>query len=80
MKKIIIAILVIFIGTTSCDSGFEELNVNPNTATELEPGPKLTNAILRTAGRSFRELERKSNLLFNDDTTHGLNRRCLGGR
>ena len=63
MKKIIIAILVIFIGTTSCDSGFEELNVNPNTATELEPGPKLTNAILRTAGDRFENW--RGNLIYS---------------
>ncbi len=37
----------------SCDDGFEDLNENPNAATSLEPGPKLTAALLQTAGDRY---------------------------
>lgn len=63
MKKMIAIMITCFLITTSCDDGFEELNVNPNTATELEPGPKLTNAILRTAGGRFENW--RGNLIYS---------------
>ncbi|WP_271766613.1 SusD/RagB family nutrient-binding outer membrane lipoprotein [Aquimarina algiphila] len=63
MKKVITVILIVFFGVSSCDSGFEELNENPNAATELEPGPKFTNAILRTAGDRFENW--RGNLIYS---------------
>ena len=63
MKKLVIAILVVFLGYTSCDSDFEDLNVNPNTADALEPGPKFTNAILRAAGGRYENW--RGNLIYS---------------
>ncbi len=62
MKKIITAILIVFLGTTACDDGFEELNVNPNNAEVMEPGPKFTNAILRASGDGFENA--RANLIY----------------
>lgn len=63
MKKVITAILIIFIGATACDEGFEDLNVDPNAAPSLEPGPKFTNAILRTSGDRFENW--RGNLIYS---------------
>lgn len=52
MKKILI-ILVIVLSFGSCDSGFEELNVNPTKPIELAPGTKLTFIQLYTGGSSY---------------------------
>ena len=79
MKKIIIVIVLIFLGYTSCDSGFEDLNVNPNAADVLEPGPKFTNAILRAA-EVVMKLAWQFNLFFHDDPAYGFCWRCLGRR
>ncbi len=63
MKKYITAILAVFLFITSCDDGFEELNQDPNTANDLVPGPKLTNAILRAAGDRFENW--RGNLIYS---------------
>lgn len=52
MKKILI-ILVIVLSFGSCDSGFEELNVNPTKPIQLAPGTKLTFIQLYTGGSSY---------------------------
>jgi hypothetical protein len=52
MKKILILLSVVAM-FGSCDEGFEELNVNPTTATDLEPSTKLTYIQLYTGGSSY---------------------------
>ncbi|QDO93361.1 SusD/RagB family nutrient-binding outer membrane lipoprotein [Formosa sediminum] len=52
MKKILILLAVVAI-FGSCDEGFDELNVNPTTATDLDPSTKLTYIQLYTGGSSY---------------------------
>jgi len=52
MKKIIIS-LVLLISFSSCDQGFEELNVNPTKPVQLDPSTKLTYIQLYTGGSSY---------------------------
>ena len=52
MKKILILLAVVAI-FGSCDEGFEELNVNPTTASDLEASTKLTYIQLYTGGSSY---------------------------
>lgn len=52
MKKILI-ILIMVLSFGSCDSGFEELNVNPTKPNEIAPGTKLTFIQLYTGGSSY---------------------------
>ena len=52
MKKIFI-LLAIVVAFGSCDTGFEELNVNPTKPTQLDPSTKLTYIQLYTAGSGY---------------------------
>jgi len=52
MKQFIILFTVLLV-FSACDEGFEEINQNPNAATELAPGPKLTATMLRVSGDRF---------------------------
>lgn len=52
MKKTIIS-LVILLTFSFCDDGFEELNVNPTTAVQLDPSTKITYIQLYTGGSSY---------------------------
>ncbi|MEO1485558.1 MAG: SusD/RagB family nutrient-binding outer membrane lipoprotein [Bacteroidota bacterium] len=63
MKKVITAILVVLFVATSCDDGFEELNVNPNASPDLNPGPKLTATLLFTAGDRFENW--RANIIYS---------------
>ncbi len=46
----LIAGLISTIFLTSCDEGFEEMNVNPNAYTEPSIGPLFTTSLIRTVG------------------------------
>ncbi len=62
MKRIF-QIVFILIAFVACDEGFEELNENPNAATSLEPGPKLTATILRVSGDRYENW--RANLIYS---------------
>jgi hypothetical protein len=62
MKKILILIAA-FSVLLSCDEGFEDLNVNPNAATSLDPGPKFTANLLFTAGDRFENW--RANIIYS---------------
>ena len=52
--------LVLF---SSCDSGFDELNVNPTQASEINPNFKLTNIQLRISGERYENW--RTNLIYS---------------
>jgi len=52
MKKIII-ILAVVLAFSSCDKGFDEMNVNPTKPTQLTPATKLTYIQLYTGGSNY---------------------------
>ncbi|WP_375444685.1 SusD/RagB family nutrient-binding outer membrane lipoprotein [uncultured Fibrella sp.] len=51
MKKItsLLILAALFVGISSCDKGFDELNVNPTAVTSLNPVFTFNNAIISTA-------------------------------
>ncbi|WP_111308418.1 SusD/RagB family nutrient-binding outer membrane lipoprotein [Confluentibacter sediminis] len=54
MKKIFyLAIFSIFMITTSCDKGFEDINIDPTAATQIDVKYKFPKAILYTAGQRY---------------------------
>lgn len=53
LKKISLLILLLAVGFQSCDEGFEELNVNPTQANEIDPGFQLTYVQLQTSGERY---------------------------
>jgi hypothetical protein len=59
MKKIAIYMLVslsFLVGTTSCDKGFDEMNINPVQPTALDPTSLLNRAIISTTAGGFNHL------------------------
>ena len=48
---------------TSCDSGFEELNVNPTQADQIDPNFKLTNIQVRISGERYENW--RTNLIYS---------------
>lgn len=52
MKKLILLFIAIFT-FGSCDSGFEDINVNPTKPTQLSPATKLTYIQLYTGGSNY---------------------------
>lgn len=65
MKKICHLLLVcsFILSFNACDEGFEELNENPNAVLALDPAPKLTATLLRTAGDRFENW--RGNLIYS---------------
>ena len=55
MKKILLTIFAFSLVLSSCDfdKGFEEMNVNPAKASQLEVGNKFASVVLRTAGGRY---------------------------
>ena len=57
MKNIIIkltmCLMLVSLVFTSCDDGFEELNVNPTQANEIDPGFQFTYVQLQTSGERY---------------------------
>lgn len=51
--KISLSLALLMAVTTSCDEGFEELNVDPNVANEIDPGFQFTYILLQTSGESY---------------------------
>ncbi len=47
----------------SCDAGFEEMNVNPTQASEIDPNFKLTNIQLRVSGERYENW--RTNLIYS---------------
>lgn len=62
MKKIIYTVLVVLLVFTSCDNGFEELNVNPTKSAQIAPQSKLTATMLRTSGERYEAW--RANLIY----------------
>ena len=48
---------------SSCDSGFEELNVNPTQADQVDPNFKLTNIQVRISGERYENW--RTNLIYS---------------
>ncbi|WP_034256526.1 SusD/RagB family nutrient-binding outer membrane lipoprotein [Adhaeribacter aquaticus] len=48
---------------TSCDKGFEEMNINPNAYTQPAVGPLFTNSLIRTVGTGTNDRNR-TNIKF----------------
>ena len=57
---VLVACLLLF---TSCDSGFEELNVNPTQADQIDPNFKLTNIQVRISGERYENW--RTNLIYS---------------
>jgi hypothetical protein len=57
MKNILIkfslSLLMLTLVVTSCDEGFEELNVNPTQANSIDPGFQFTYVLLQTSGERY---------------------------
>ena len=62
LKKISVlaAIAILF---ASCDAGFEEMNVNPTLASQIDPNFKLTNIQLRISGERYENW--RTNLIYS---------------
>lgn len=46
--RLILSMLIVLVWTSSCDKGFDELNVNPTAATSLNPVFTFNNALINT--------------------------------
>ena len=55
--------LCLMLFVTSCDSGFEELNVNPTQAPEVNPNFKLTNIQVNISGQRYENW--RTNLIYS---------------
>ena len=55
MKKIVLTIFALSLVFSSCefDKGFEEMNVNPAKASQIDVGNKFASVILRTSGGRY---------------------------
>ena len=64
MKRLpVLAALVLSLMIASCDSGFEEMNVNPTQASQIDPNFKLTNIQLRISGERYENW--RTNLIYS---------------
>ena len=64
MKRLpVLAALVLSLMIASCDSGFEEMNVNPTQANQIDPNFKLTNIQLRISGERYENW--RTNLIYS---------------
>lgn len=59
----ILAALSLSIFMASCDAGFEELNINPTQATQIDPNFKLTDIQLRISGERYENW--RTNLIYS---------------
>ncbi|MCY3595088.1 MAG: SusD/RagB family nutrient-binding outer membrane lipoprotein [Rhodothermaceae bacterium] len=59
----IAAALCLSLLIASCDSGFEEMNVNPTQASQIDPNFKLTNIQLRISGERYENW--RTNLIYS---------------
>ncbi len=59
----ILAALSLSLLVVSCDSGFEEMNVNPTQASQIDPNFKLTNIQLRISGERYENW--RTNLIYS---------------
>ena len=59
----IAAALCLSLLIASCDSGFEEMNVNPTQASQVDPNFKLTNIQLRISGERYENW--RTNLIYS---------------
>ncbi len=48
---------------SSCDAGFDELNVNPTQASQIDPNFKLTNIQVRISGERYENW--RTNLIYS---------------
>ena len=55
MKKIVLTIFALSLVFSSCefDKGFEEMNVNPAKASQIDVGNKFASVILKTSGGRY---------------------------
>ena len=64
MKIFLGAVLAVsMLMLTSCDAGFEELNVNPTQASQVDPNFKLTNIQVRISGERYENW--RTNLIYS---------------
>ena len=66
MKKILLTFFALSLVLSSCEfgEGFEEMNVDPNKASQLDVTNKFANAVLNTSGSRY---ENWSCLLYTSD-------------
>jgi len=62
MKKTIYTILLLVLVITSCDNGFEKLNVDPTKSSQIDVTTKFTTALLRTSGERYENW--RANLIY----------------
>jgi hypothetical protein len=62
MKKVIFKILLLLLVFTSCDSGYEELNVDPTKSSQIDAASKLTATQLRMSGERYEAW--RANLIY----------------
>ncbi|MCB0583882.1 MAG: SusD/RagB family nutrient-binding outer membrane lipoprotein [Phaeodactylibacter sp.] len=51
--KLTLSLFLLSVVATSCDKGFEELNVNPTKANEIDPAFQFTYVLLQTSGERY---------------------------
>ena len=66
MKKILITCLSLAFFFTSCefDKGFEEMNVNPNSASQVGVATKITKLQTDISGSRYEKLEKQFDIQF----------------
>jgi hypothetical protein len=62
MKKAIYTVLLLLVVFTSCDDGFEELNVDPTKSAQIDAKSKFTATLLRTSGERYENW--RTNLIY----------------
>ncbi len=53
LKKLSLFLLAMVVVFSACDDGFEELNINPTQANEIDPGFQMTYIQLQTSGERY---------------------------
>ena len=62
MKKAIYTVLLLLVVFTSCDDGFEELNVDPTKSAQIDAKSKFTATLLKTSGERYENW--RTNLIY----------------
>ncbi|MCG9792267.1 SusD/RagB family nutrient-binding outer membrane lipoprotein [Flavobacterium algicola] len=62
MKKVIFKIMLLLLVLTSCDNGYEELNVDPTKSSQIDAKSKFTAAQLRMSGERYEAW--RANLIY----------------
>lgn len=62
MKKAIYTVLLLLVVFTSCDDGFEELNIDPTQSAQIDAKSKFTATLLKTSGERYENW--RANLIY----------------